>query len=211
MATHPTLVLLAAGAVLSLGACADGEPVPEGDTTADAIDRTISEFVPAADQYGLERFKVVYALEGQETGTRTMWVEDHGGRVAIEEDLTIYGEARHQLSLWDGERMHLKSLPDGEVYSTRIRTKVSEPTSFATTAAQDLERVGYRRLGEKTIAGRACQHWKQDQLNFEGCRWERIELEFLNGAGTGRIIQRTTATEVVEGEGIPARFTALVP
>jgi hypothetical protein len=90
-----------------------------------------------------------------------------------------------------------------------LRTKSSEPTSFATTPAKDLTTVGYERIGDKVIVGKTCEHWKNGQFNFEGCRWSNIELEFLNGAGTARILQRTVATELVEGEGIPDRIKAL--
>ncbi|MFQ5677040.1 MAG: hypothetical protein ACE5G1_14185, partial [bacterium] len=94
-------------------------------------------------------------------------------------------------------------------YTTPIRTKVSEPTSFATLPGSALEQAKYERVGEKTIVGKRCEHWKNDQFNFEGCRWKNIEFEFLNGAGTKEILQRSVASEFVEGEGIPDRITAL--
>lgn len=165
-------------------------------------------FVPEADQFGVKRFKIVYELEGQTDGMRTMWVEDYGARVGLEFDARTYGEADVSQMYWNGEKMFLRRKPDDPVFPT-IRVKDSEPTSFAVTDAADLTRVGYERLGEKTIAGKTCEHWKNETLNFEGCRWNNIELEFLNGAGTDRIIQRVTAVEYVEGEGVPDRLKAL--
>jgi hypothetical protein len=200
-------------ALLTLTGCGDSENATDGDGTADAAEvasEIAAGFVPAADQFGVATFKIVYQLEGQETGTRTMWVEDHGGRVAVEDDLTVYNMPKRSLYYWDGSRSHMQDLPDGDVFRTPVRTKASEPTAFATTAASGLTTIGYTRIGDKTIAGRTCEHWKQDALNFEGCRWNSIELEFLNGAGTDRVIQRTLAVELVEGERIPERFTALV-
>lgn len=209
------LVLVAYFMALFVSGCGDGGQTDDSPRTTDADDavetaeRAAEAFVPEADQFGVGQFKIVYDLEGQETGTRTMWVEDYGAHVGLEDSLTVYGESQHKLYYWDGDRSHLKDLPDGQVFSTGIRTKASEPTSFATTPARTLELIGYERVGEKTILGRTCEHWKNDQLNYEGCRWNNIELEFLNGAGTERIIQRSTASEFVEGERIPDRIRAL--
>ena len=206
------LPLLLFAFALILAGCGNGEETadaPDFEDPQDTAERIAEAFVPAADQFGVEQFKIVYDLEGQETGTRTMWVEEYGARVGIEDQLSVYSERRHQLYYWDGDRSYMKELPDGEVSSSGLRMKVSEPTSFATTPAGSLEQVGYTRLGEKTIAGHTCEHWKNDQFNYEGCRWKNIELEFMNGAGTERIIQQTVATEFVEGEGIPDRITAL--
>ena len=205
---------VALGVILLVSGCGEGEEADaeqpaETGNAVELAERTAEAFVPAADQFGVEQFKVVFALEGQQTGTRTMWVEDYGARVGMEDSLTVYTEQQHKLYYWDGSQSHLLDLPDGEVYSTGIRTRDSEPTSFATTPASDLELVGYERLGEKTLVGQTCEHWQNTQLNYEGCRWNNIELEFLNGAGTDRIIQRSIATEFVEGEGIPDRIRAM--
>jgi hypothetical protein len=206
-------VLVASGAATGCGERdrAAGR-APDTTETADVgkvVERGVAAVVPPADRFGVETFRVVFELEGQETGRRTMWVEDHGSRVGIEEELTGYGGPQRKLYYWDGARSHMQDLPDGEVYTTTIRTKVSEPTAFATTSAADLERVGYERLGEKTVAGKTCEHWKNARFNYEGCRWNGIELEFLNGAGTDKILQRTVAVEFVEGEGIPDRVKAI--
>ncbi|NNF57427.1 MAG: hypothetical protein HKN04_04225 [Rhodothermaceae bacterium] len=207
---------VAAVAFVALIVSGCGEDAPDAasstegeDTAAEMAEQVAEAFVPAADQFGVEQFKVVYALEGQETGTRTMWVEDYGARVGMEDSLTLYSERQHKLYYWDGDQSHLLDRPDGEVYSTGLRVKASEPTAFATTPASSLETVGYERLGEKTLVGHTCEHWQNTQLNYEGCRWNNIELEFLNGAGTDRILQQSVATEFVEGEGIPDRIRAL--
>jgi hypothetical protein len=201
-------------AVLTAAGCGDAEePAASVSSTSTDVSSTVEQLardlVPPVDQFGVEQFKVVYALDGQETGTRTMWVEGYGTRVGIEEDLTVFGQAKRSVYYWDGNLSHMKDLPDGEVSAIEIRTKVSEPTAFAITPASDLEVVGYARVGEKNVAGLTCEHWKNDQLNYEGCRWNSIELEFLNGAGTPTIVQRVTATEFVDGEGIPDRIRAL--
>lgn len=203
-------------ATLNITACGESDQVDDQDAnatpaqTAQQVATDIAAaFVPQADQFGVERFKIVFDIEGQETGTRTMWVEEYGTRVGVEDNLTVYNQTQHRLYFWDGSRGHMKDLPDGPSSSSPLRTKSSEPTSFATTPASDLATVGYERIGDKDIVGKTCEHWRNDQFNFEGCRWNRIELEFLNGAGTDRIIQRSVATELVEGEGIPDRIKAL--
>ena len=154
---------VALGVILLVSGCGEGEEADaeqpaETGNAVELAERTAEAFVPAADQFGVEQFKVVFALEGQQTGTRTMWVEDYGARVGMEDSLTVYTEQQHKLYYWDGSQSHLLDLPDGEVYSTGIRTRDSEPTSFATTAASDLELVGYERLGEKTLVGQTCEH-----------------------------------------------------
>jgi len=209
---RPLLTLLAmALAALTIACGGPGEGGAEGgaEGARQAATEIAQAFVPRADQFGVERFKLVYDLEGQETGTRTMWVEEYGARVGMEDDLAIYNQQQHRLYYWDGERGYMKDLPDGQSSSSPLRMKSSEPTSFATAPESGLTTVGYERIGDKDVAGKTCQHWKNAQFSFEGCRWKNIELEFLNGAGTQRIIQRSTATEYVEGEGIPDRIKAL--
>ena len=208
-----TLVAASLAAALAVG-CGQTDPPMDmadaGDNPAtDAAAGMTSEFVPEADQFGLEQFKIVFELEGQETGTRTLWIEDHGARVGMESDVMVYTEAQHQLYYWDGEQSYMQSLPDGEVTTAPLRVKASEPTSFATTSETNLTTVGYQKIGEKTVLGYTCEHWQNLSLNFEGCRWNHLELEFLNGAGTQNVVQRTTATELVEGEGIPERIREL--
>lgn len=217
--------MIIAASAMALAACGGGEN--EADTSAGsgtgaaaanedagqeqatrAARETAERFVPKADQFGVKRFKIVYDLEGQTDGRRTMWVENYGERVGLEYDAATYGEADKSQMYWNGERMFLKRKAEDAPMRT-IRVKDSEPTSFAVTKAADLERVGYERLGEKTVAGVTCEHWKNETLNYEGCRWNNIELEFLNGAGTDRIIQRVTAVAFVEGEGMPDRLKAL--
>ncbi len=199
--------------LLLLPACggAQDKPAPsgEGNAAAQQAAEIVAAFVPAADQFGVKTFKVVYALEGQETGTRTIWVEDHGARVGLEDSLTSYGQAKWWRYYWDGTRSYMQNLPDGEVATSPVRTKPAEPSAFATTPAASLERAGYTRLGEKTILGKTCEHWKNEQFNYEGCRWQHLELEFMNGAGGAKILQRTVATDFVEGEAIPSRITSL--
>jgi len=223
-----TYALWIAAGALALSACgqSDQTAAPEAEAgpdhseqsqdqaasnqdVQDAVETIAEAFVPEAGEFGVERFKIVYELEGQETGTRTMWVEAHGERVAVEETVSMFGMQETKVQYWDGERSHMKNRPDAAVSAMRLRTKLTEPTSFATTPAVDLERVGYQRAGDKTIAGVTCEHWINENLNYDGCRADHIEFEFVNGAGTDRIIQRVTATEYVEGEGIPDRLKAL--
>ncbi len=207
-------------AALLLVACGESEPGDSGSGSGSGkgtsgsdvqkrVEKELEEFVPKADQFGVETFKIVYDLKGQETGTRTMWVEAYGDRIGIEDQVTVYKTAEHRLYYWDGERSHMKTLPDGKVSSMRLRRKDSEPSSFATLPAASLETAGYVRIGDKDVLGKTCEHWKNERFNYEGCRWKRIDLEFFNGAGTAKIIQSTIATEFVEGEGIPDRIKAL--
>lgn len=185
------------------------EPTPE--KAAPAPEKAEAPKKPDRNAFDIQTVKVVYALEGQTTGTRTLYVEDFGARVGVVEKSTTYGEAKDSAYYWDGKKGHLRRNPGEPVSSMGLRVKVSEPTSFATTPAVDLERVGYVRVGDKTIAGQTCEHWKNEKLNYEGCRWKGFDLEFLNGAGTPKIKQRTTATAVVEGEAIPDAVKALKP
>lgn len=171
--------------------------------------RTTNATTPNAGMFGVESFRIVYELEGQTTGTRIMYIEAFGERVGIEETSTTYGESQQRKYYWDGDQGHLQRNEGGEVSSMGLRMKDSEPTAFATTPADDLELVGYERIGDKQVAGITCEHWQNTKLNYEGCRWNGIELEFLNGAGTSRILQRTTATEFEEGVSIPAEIKAL--
>ena len=186
----------------------DANAAPAADPVKQVIEETVAPFIPEADQFGLQSFKIVYRMEGQQTGTRIMYVEDYGKRVALEEDLTAFNMTEDKITYWDGETVHLK-INDGAVSAIRIRPITTEPSSFATTSAANLELVGYKRLGEKTILGKPCEHWRSEPLNFEGCRWNNIDLENQNGAGTDKVLQSIVAIEFVEGEGIPDHIKAI--
>ena len=213
-----TCLLAACGQSESPGAQTPGvTPPTQSDNSAtnpqavqEQVEEFVEAFVPEADQFGVKQFKIVYRLKGQENGTRTMWVEDYGRRVALEDKIKVFNMDQNKLVYWDGEKSHLKNLPDGETFTTGIRTKTTEPSSFATTSASDLELVGYKRIGDKNILGETCEHWINETLTYEGCRWNRIDLEFKVGVGTAKIVQSSVATEYVEGEGIPDRIKSQV-
>jgi hypothetical protein len=201
----PLMFALTVLVALMVAGCKDAEEAAGGAVAAELA----GVFVPEAGKFGVESFEIVYALEGQENGTRTIWVENGGERVGIESVVTVYGNQQHQLYYWDGARGYMKELPDGKVSSMGLRMKVSEPTSFATTEASGLERAGYERVGDRDVLGHPCEHWKHEGLNYEGARWRGIEMEFHNGAGTGKIVQSTVATSFAEGASIPDRIVAL--
>ena len=173
------------------------------------IEDTVNAFIPTAKDFGVRNFKIVYELEGQLDGTRTMWVEDYGARVGVEEDVVFGSLEEHKLTYWDGEKVHLKTNDDA-VSSIGIRPIQTEPSSFSTSSDSDLELVGYERIGDKILVGKTCEHWKNPNLNYDGCRWKHIDLEFLTGApGGDTIAQRTTATSFSEGGAIPNHIKGL--
>lgn len=170
----------------------------------------------APDEYNVESFKVVYEYDGTESGTMTLWVEDYGNRVAMETDLvTKMGrmqQPRRQRAYWDGDRMYLQDLTNDSVWESGLRMKDMEPSAFAITSDQDLERVGYERIGDQTIAGKTCEFWRNEGLNFEACRWNRVDLMSDNRAisdKTDGVRFAKKAVEFVEGEIIPADFKSL--
>ena len=213
-----SLIAPSAALVFALSACGGGnDATPEQtasdapttpDTAKKAVEAYADNFIPEANQFGVRAFKIVYEMEGQQTGKRTIYVEDYGARVGLEEETVTFNIEEYKLTYWDGAKSHLKT-NNGPVSSIGIRPVTTEPSSFATTPAADLKLVGYERMGEKTVAGKTCEVWKNANLNYEGCRWNNIELEFANGAGTDKVLQRVTAVEFIEGQGVPAKLKAL--
>lgn len=186
------------------GSARTGEEVAQ-----EAVETFADVFIPEADEFGVKTFKIVYELEGQQTGTKTLWVEDYGARVGVEQDAVAYRMQDYRRAYWDGEKVHLQNEPDGEISSIGIRPIDTEPSSFARTPPAQLEMVGYARVGEKTIAGQTCEHWTNDALNYDGCHWNKIELEFTISDGSGKTVQRTTAVSFEEGVGVPSEIKAM--
>ncbi len=162
------------------------------------------------DAYGVKRAKITYRLEGLIEGTQTLYIDDWGATVAMVTDAAEQAGQRKEHYLWTDGRAYFRDIATGRTWSSALRAKDSEPTSFAITKAKDLERVGYKRQGEKTIAGKTCEHWVHEEFSYDGCRWKRVELEFANGVliGANAGLKRT-ATEVVEGAAIPPDLLAL--
>ena len=198
-------------AALVLTACGSGGDTsetaagtPANDSVQAVVEKEIATFIPSAKQFGVKQFKLVSNLEGGPVGTRTLWVEDYGNRVGLLREATFGNFDDYYVGYWDGEKMHFRNAPDAPVQHMAIRLITTEPSSFATTEATQLEAIGYERIGDKVIAGQTCEHWKQTQQDWEGCRLNHIEFAWRIGES-----QNTTATEYVEGESIPAEIKDL--
>ena len=186
------------------------DTTPRIETRVDEkVEETVAAFVPDAKQFALESFKIVYALEGQTTGTRTMYVEAHGDRVAIVDDVVVYNKDDDRLTYWDGDNVYLQTLPDGKVSKAAIRPITTEPSSFAITSASDLQGIGYVLQGDKTVAGVECEHWVNTSLNYNACRWNRIDFEMIVGEPE-RPVQKTRAIDFEAGVGIPDDVKAVI-
>lgn len=212
---------------LAIAGCGESDqsvPDASADTAAPspATATAPAESAPAPtiprglDKFDLETFKVVYRHDGSETGTSTLWVEDYGERAAMDVDIVTklgnFEQRRRQHNYWDGERVYMHDLEADSRFDTVMRPKDMEPAAFAVTSSDDLVRVGYERIGDLTIAGQTCEHWRNDSINYEACRWKRIELMSKNAAlaeATGGLTLQKEAVELVEGEGIPEEFKSL--
>lgn len=205
----------ACGDASAPGAADSGEQAA-GGAAGEIVDNALSG-VPAnlaLDQFGIDTIKVVFSHFGSEEGTRTMWIENYGERVAIQRDyVTRFGsfeEPTRNIAYWDGERIYMHNLVNDQRSDMGLRQRDMEPASVTITSPTDLVNVGYERVGEMTIAGRTCEHWRNANLNYETCFWNRIELLSLNGyLEEGGFTLKHEAVEIVEGENIPEEIRAL--
>ncbi len=211
--------------LLVLGSCGESDDSEQAkDTVAGNVELESSSPVSSSeeatpgqltvtlanDQFGIDTVKIVFEHSGSEQGRSTLWIENYGERVAIETDLTTVLGPDRSYAYWDGDRLYRRDLETDELYDTPLRQRNMEPASVTIIAPADLAAAGYERLGDITIAGVACEHWRNPTINYETCFWNRIELLSINGLiEDGGFMLRHEAVEIVEGEGIPEDIRAL--
>ncbi len=188
-------------------------PAPE-TKTAPGADHALT---PSADRYSLERFaittetysapvKVGLRTRRESSTTLTRYVENHGGRVAME---TRSGDL-HEQYFWDGRRGIVRDVTTGTTTDQGgVRLNKSRPEPRAVAPAATLESWGFRRGGEKTVLGRPCEVWSSEDGRSQFCRWQQLVLQSLEFDADGTETGRMAAIRIDEGEGIPAQFESL--
>jgi hypothetical protein len=202
--------------LLLLAAC--GQPQPQQQAEAPAPGQAQNTPPPEQpppppppppgpqDGFEVQNVRITYRLEGPQQGTSTIWIEDQGHRVAARDAYNDFSGEVDQDVYWDGSQAHFRP-EGGEVGHSRFIPNRFQPSTIATEDPAMIQRLGYQQIEMRTVAGQPCQVWRNTTARIELCVWKGVNLQEFIEQGPAQF--RRIATEVVEGEMIPAEFRAL--
>ncbi|MDX2235020.1 MAG: hypothetical protein NW200_11045 [Hyphomonadaceae bacterium] len=201
------------GAIAALAACTP----PAGQDSASGTDPSLKAKAAGAaggDErfFGEERFTIVMAHTGQQTGVSTLHVREWGRKRAEIKDLTInfagMTQPMRERVINEGARIitidptsGAGSATDNPLYADVVEAmRGRDGVAFG---AEIMTRMGGRRTGESgTFAGHACDYWEVAQLGTRSCVTPWGGTLRVSSALAGLTIEQT-ATEVRLGDGGP--------
>lgn len=153
---------------------------------------------PSDDEFGVEAAKIVFRYEGQQNGTITAYLENHGKVVALDIKMSsMGGPMEESVSVWKNQKQWV--LQTGQPpFTSGFRSKDSELRLISTNDPKQFEMAGYEKGGTEKIAGQTCEIWNQPKTNVWLCRWQGIDLKYKNMGA-----QTVTAESVELGVEIP--------
>ncbi len=174
------------------------------------VDAAIANATRKEGDFALEAARIVTQYPD---GTLTLWIEDHGARVAKETDRA----SSRDIALWQEGRTYADRRDGSDPFTSPFRIRDMEAGPFATTPAKQLEQSGhYERVGDCEVLGRTGELWRyrlpmaHAKGYAEGCRWNGLELKWTEFDGRGGASVAREVIELEVGAGIPKRFDALV-
>ena len=159
--------------------------------------------------YGIEKFTVVYELQGAENGSITEHVRDWGGLRAEIKDTTFslgdFTETTRQRVVTEGDLVVIHD----EVTNETWRSEGASPTAAAGEGGGDASGQAFLAAmggeatgGTASYAGLECAEWSVPGLNSDVCITAEGVTLFTRTAIGGLVAERT-AVEVRLGDGGP--------
>lgn len=159
-------------------------------------------------RYKIKSAMVEYALSGSQTGTETLYFDDWGKREAryTQTQISMMGftQKTNRLGLLEGDWMTNIDL------DKKTGTKMKNPMMDAASARYNkdlaaagedmLKKMGGKKIGTETIAGKLCDVWEVADLGSKTWVWKGVPLK-TQARMMGMEIT-TVATKVQEG-GVP--------
>ncbi len=204
------LLLLLPVILLMVFSCSEAESAMDdmsndSDDTKDIINDAIEEINDADKLFEVASGKITFEYLGKWTGSETVWFDQYGKRVVIEQDIHQSSKNHNKVKMiWTGDKRtsyncNYISMSE-EVNSSEnpfIRPKDTELSMFSHGDATQLS-YSYDHIGDKMVAGKQTSGWKSKSHNIEGWIWKGIDLEYNNMG----IIKKATSFESIKS--IPA-------
>jgi hypothetical protein len=168
--------------------------------------------VPVLVNNGFEisTVRIVFRHQGAERGTSTLWIENFGERAAMLNQVDTGGGPEEQRTYWDGKHSYIQITHDAPVAQSSFEPAEMEASSTVRSSNPQKAALGWVQTEKRTVAGQACQVWRQELNRNELCVWRGLDIQEIVGENPdGSFNTKREAVEIVEGERIPAEFTAL--
>ena len=205
---RPALLVLAA---FVLVACRPAQQPAERD----ALQELLAEgppTLPVLTNNGFEipTVRITYRYEGMQHGTSTLWIQDYGKQAAFLNQIDTGGGPADERTYWDGEKSYIQSTPGGPVGQSTFEPVQMEASSIVRASGEQKTSLGWVRGDTRMVAGQSCQVWRQQVNQTELCVWRGLDIQEIDGLHpNGSFDTKREAVEIVEGEMVPAEFTAL--
>ncbi len=209
--------IIALVALASIAACNRQSSETTASVEAPAAPAPAAEAPAAASSggerfYGRERFTIVYAHTGQQTGMSIEHVRDWGRRRAEITDttLSVLGVTQRTNTRAVFEGPQVATIDLGAQAVTTMTNPLYDQIVAAMRGRDGVEagreimtRMGGRATGERgSFAGQDCEYWEVAQLGSRSCVAPWGATLHLRSSFGGIVIERT-ATEVRMGDGGP--------
>jgi hypothetical protein len=211
----PIAKFAAFAATAALFACSpqtdDGAAKAPNETEVSAA-AAVSDAGGGERFYGRERFTIVYAHSGRQTGTSTEHVRDWGRRRAEIADTTLsvsgVTQRTNTRAVYEGPKVTTIDL------GTQAVTTMTNPFYDRIVAAmrgrdgvevgrEMMTQMGGRPTGERgNFAGQDCEYWEVAQLGSRSCVAPWGATLHIRSSMAGIVIEKT-ATQVLMGDGGP--------
>lgn len=142
--------------------------------------------------------KVAYTSTGREEGTTTLWFQDHGATVVVELDLKRGRMEERKKIVWRDGRTTAHDYTSQKTQEYKIRQRITELTFIGGTDDAAIESQGFEKLGEATIAGQSCTHWRNKASKSEYWVHGNLVLKEQSGTGRGAITREATSFEKID-------------
>lgn len=172
--------------------CGDVESVKDdlsqsSDETKEMIENTIEEINDDDKLFEVSAGKITFEYSGNWTGSETVWFDQYGKRVVIEQDIHHSAKNYNKVKMiWTGDKKtsyNCQYITMGEEKNTSqnpfMRPKDTELSIFAHGDGTQLSPF-YNHIGDKMIVGKQASGWKSKTDDIEGWVWKGIDLEYNN-------------------------------
>ncbi|MFT5858890.1 MAG: hypothetical protein ACI865_000984 [Flavobacteriaceae bacterium] len=205
-----TLKILLSISILLLFSCEDStSDISDSidNETKEMIDDTLIEISEEDKIFEVESGKITFEYSGKWTGTETVWFDQYGKRVVIEQD--IYHSARNHNKtkmIWTGDKessYNCNYISMGEETNSSanafMRPKDTELSLFAHGDATQLAQ-NYSQIGDDMKAGKQASGWKSRSNDIIGWIWKGIDLEYNNMGVIKTALKFEELSEIPKGQ-----------
>lgn len=185
--------------------------IEESDETKEKVEESIEEINEQDKILEIASAKLTFKYSGKWQGEETVWFDQFGNRVVVDQDIQVSEKLRQKVRLiWNRKKedsftcSYLNDAGEEEKTCQQafIRPKDTELSMFAHGDESQLK-YGYESLGLGEYLDKEATGWKSKSAPISGWVWKGIDLQYFNQG----VVKEITAIE--ELEQIPEELLAI--